>query len=171
MPRSRLCVVKAVDHAHAFHRLLRHAVEHRGRLHAHGLEGGRIDIDHAAELGPNTAFILDARGPGNHETVACSAEMRRHLLGPLERRVHGVGPAYRIVVECRGAAQVVHMRHHLLEVFGNAVENRHLVKQTLQRSLGAGAIVALDVDDQRVIQLSHVIYRLVDAAHLRVAVR
>ena len=43
--RRRLRVIERVDHAHALDRLLRHAVEHRGRLHADGFEDGRIDVD------------------------------------------------------------------------------------------------------------------------------
>ena len=69
-----------------------YAVQHRGRLHANGFEDGRIDVDHAAELGADPALVLDPCGPGDHETIARSAEVRRYLFSPLERRVHSVGP-------------------------------------------------------------------------------
>ena len=43
------------------------------------------------------------------QAVACAAEVGRNLLGPLERRVHGVGPADRIVVEGHRSAEVIHV--------------------------------------------------------------
>src|SRR2546429_7137143 len=46
----------------------------------------------------------------------------------------------------------------------------HLVKCTFHGAFGAGAVVAADVDDERVTQLAHVLYRLDDAANLIVSV-
>src|ERR1700674_2922820 len=83
---------------------------------ADGFKDRRIDINHTAELGADAAFVLDARGPGDHEIVARAAEVRRYLLGPLEGRVHGMSPANRIVVERHRATEVVHMCHQLIEV-------------------------------------------------------
>ena len=40
----------------------------------------------------------------------------------------------------------------------------------IQRALGAGAVVAVDVDDQRVVELAHVLDRLDHAADLVVGV-
>ncbi len=44
-----------------------------------------------------------------------------------------------------------------LEILRHGVEERHLVEQALRAALGARAVVALDVDDQRVVQFAHVL--------------
>jgi hypothetical protein len=39
------------------------------------------------------------------------------------------------------------MGQHLVEVFRDVVEDRHLVEQALRRAFRAGTVVALNVDD------------------------
>ena len=53
--------------------------------------------------------------------------MRRHLLGPLERRVAGVRPTHREVGECVRSAPLVDVRELRRHVADNAVESEHLV--------------------------------------------
>ncbi len=53
----------------------------------------------------------------------------------------------------------------------DAVIGGHLVVGARQRALGAGAVVAADVDDQRVVELAHVLDCLDDAADFVVGVR
>ena len=59
----------------------------------------------------------------------------------------------------------------LLEVFGNSVEVGQFVEQPLRAALGTGAVVALDVDHQRVVQFAHFLDGVEDAPHLVIGVR
>ena len=52
----------------------------------------------------------------------------------------------------------------------NAVIRCVLVGRAEQRSFGAGAVVAVDVDDQRVVELAHVFHGLDHAADLVVGI-
>ena len=63
------------------------------------------------------------------------------------------------------------MQHQLgFRQFQNAVVGGHLVRGALERALGAGAVVAADVDDQRIVELAHVLDRLDDPANLIVRI-
>ena len=73
-------------------------------------EDRRHDVDDVVELGADAALVLDPRGPGDDQAVARAAEVGGDLLGPLERRVHRVRPADRVVVERRRPAELVHAR-------------------------------------------------------------
>ena len=57
-----------------------------------------------------------------------------------------------------------------LEVFGHGVEEGHLIEQPVLPALGAGAVVALDIDHQRVVQFARLLNRVENPAHLGVAV-
>ncbi|MNO70257.1 hypothetical protein D3C76_611320 [compost metagenome] len=87
-----LRVVEAVQHADAIHGLLRHAVEYARRLDAGGFEDGRRDVGDIGELAAQAPLVLDLRRPGDDQRVARATEVRGDLLGPLERRVHRMGP-------------------------------------------------------------------------------
>ena len=98
--------------------------------------------------------------------LARAAEVGGDLLGPLERRVHGVRPADGIVIEGHRPTEIVHAAEHLVEVLGNGVEEGHLVEQSYWAPLGGGAVIALDVYDERVVELAHRLNSVHDAAHL-----
>jgi len=171
MTRRRFRVVERVDHAHALDRLLRHAVEDRGRLHAHGFENRRRDVDDVMELGADAAPVLDPRRPRDDEAVARTAEVGRDLLRPLERRVGRMRPADGEMVVGVRPAELVHPAQDLAEVLRNVVGERHLVEQALRRALGAGAVVALDVDDESIVEIALFLDGVEDAAELVVDVR
>ena len=59
----------------------------------------------------------------------------------------------------------------ILDRHGDAIEGGELVRRAVEHALGARAVVAADVDDQRVVELAHVLDRLDDAADLVVGVR
>src|SRR5713226_7425326 len=63
-----------------------------GILQSGRFEDGRRDVDDMVELRADAALVSDARGPGDDHAVASTAEVRGNLLGPLERRVHRMGP-------------------------------------------------------------------------------
>ena len=119
----------------------------------------------------DAADVLDVAGPRNGHALPRAAEVRGHLLGPLERRVERPRPRHRHVRVGLVGAPVFVVQHQL--GFGqvqNAVVGGHLVERALERAFGAGAVVAADVDDQRVVELAHVLDRLDDAADLMVGI-
>ena len=118
----------------------------------------------------DAAGVLDPRRPGHGHAVAGAAEVRGHLLGPLIRRVPGPGPAHRVVrVGLVGAPDVVEL-HVLFDRRVDAIRNGELVVQAVQRAFGARAVVAADVDDQRIVELAGVLDRLDHAADLVVGI-
>ena len=92
--------------------------------------------------------------PVQHHAVARAAEVAGDLLGPLERRVARPGPADGEVREGRGAAPVVDVAHHLVGLADDAVERHHLVVGAFRSAFGAGAVVADDVEEERVVELA-----------------
>ena len=107
VPRWDLRVVERVDHADAFHRLLRYAVEQPWGLNVGGLQDRRHDVNDVVELGSHFTAGLDPLRPANGQPVPRAAQVRRDLLGPLKRGIHRVGPANRVVVVSLIAAQFV----------------------------------------------------------------
>ena len=119
----------------------------------------------------NSAGVFDVARPRDGQALPRAAEVRRDLLGPLERRVECPRPRHRHVrVGRRRTPGVVE-----LELLGDrevqdAVVGGVLVGRAGQRALGAGAVVAIDVDDQRVVEFAHVLDLLNDAADLVVGI-
>ena len=129
-----------------------------GRGDAGGLEDRRHDVDDVDELLAQGALVLDARRPRHHHVLVDAAEPGGVLLEPVERRVEGPGPAGRhVVVGLLGAPDVVPLHLHVDRQFVDAVEERHLVGRAQRPALGAGAVVAVDVDDQRVVELAQIL--------------
>ena len=123
------------------------------------------------ELLAQRALVLDARRPGDHHVLVDAAEPGRVLLEPVERRVEGPGPSGRhVVVGLLGAPDVVELHLHVDGDLVEAVEKRHLVGRAQRPALGAGAVVAVDVDDQRVVEPAEVLEGLDHAADLVVVV-
>jgi hypothetical protein len=130
----------------------------------HGFQDGGRDVDDMVELGADASLVLDPCRPGDHEAIAGAAEMAGDLFGPREGRVHRMRPADRVMVEGGRPAQLVHAALDFLEVFGRGVEEGHLVEQALMAALGTGTVVALDINDQSVVQLAGFLNRVKDAA-------
>ena len=66
------------------------------------------------------------------------------------------------------SAPLVDQRDQILDLLGHAVEIGHLVVHADEAALGAGAVVAGDVDEQRVVHLTDVLECLLEAADLAV---
>ena len=96
MPRRCVHVlrIEGVHHAHTFDRLLRDAVDHGRRLDAGRFQDRRHDINHVVELVADAVLVLDHLRPRDRHALACSAEVRRDLLGPGERRVERPSPCH-----------------------------------------------------------------------------
>ena len=75
-----------------------------------------------------------------------------------------------MVVGLLGAPDVVPLHLHVDRHLVDAVEERDLVGRAERAAFGARAVVAVDVDDQRVVELAHVLDGLDDAADLVVVV-
>ena len=159
-----------VEHGDAVHRALRHAVDRLRLRQAGGLEHGRGHVDHVVELAADLALRLHALRPVEHHAVAGAAEVAGDLLGPLEGRVARPGPADREVREGGGTAPLVDVIHHLIGSADDAVERHHLVVGALGAALGAGAVVADDVEEERVVELADRLELRHQPAHLVVGV-
>ena len=169
--RVRVLRVEGVHHADAFDRLLRDAVDHVRRLDAGRLQDRRHDVDHVVELVADAALVLDHLRPRDRHALPHAAEVRRDLLGPRERRVERPGPRHRHVriglVRCPRRRRNLEL---ILDRNVDALERSDLVRRADQRAFGAVAVVAGDVDDQRVVELAHVLDLLDHAADLVVGV-
>jgi hypothetical protein len=107
VPVRLLGAVEGVGHAHPVQRHLLHAVDH-GRLGQPGdFQDGGGQVDDVVELESQLAAGPEAAWPVHDHPVAGAAPVGSHLLGPLQRRVHGVRPADRVVVVGVRAAEVV----------------------------------------------------------------
>ena len=121
------------------------------------------DVDAVRELRAQVAARLDPVGPGDDHRVARPAQVAGHLLAPLKRRVPGPCPGGSDV-RCRvvvapgvDAAVLVDQLELLLRLDVDAVQERHLVERARRRPLQAGAVVAPDVEDQRVVEVAHLL--------------
>ncbi len=118
------------------------------------------------KLVADAADILDVAGPGDDHALPDTAEVRGDLLEPTERRIERPRPMRRhVVVGLLGAPDVVPL-HLVCDGNGDAVEERDFVGRAEQPALGAGAVVAVNVDDERVVEFAHVLDGLDDAANL-----
>ena len=162
--RGDLCVVERVGHADSLDWLLRNPVDGGGLLDCGHVKQCRDDVDHMVPLRPDASLVPDARRPRDDHPVGGAAVMRRDRLDPLERGIHGVRPTDRIVVVRFPRAQVVLLSQDLPVVFRDHVEHGHFVVGALDHALAARAVVAADVDDQRVVHLAHLLERLKDPA-------
>ena len=168
-PVLRLRIVEGVDHAHAFHRHLVDAVDPLRLRQPGALQDRRDDVDEMMELPADAALVLDARRPGDHGGRAV-APARDHLLAVGERRGGGVGPGGRIAAVRLRAAEVVDVLRQVFERLRDAVVVAQLVHGAVQAALGRRAVVAGDVDDERVVELARLLDGLDDAADLVVGV-
>ena len=108
------------------------------------------------ELRARRPVGLDALGPRDDHRVARAAEVRGHELGVAERRVAGPGPAGVVHAVGLGAAErveaadLLQRRQLLLDRVRNAVLRQQFADRAVL-AFGAGAVVAEDVDHDRVV--------------------
>ena len=164
-------LVPGVRHAHAFDRPLLDAVHLVGLRNAGRLEDRRHDVDHVVELRPDASHVGDVPRPRHDHSLPGPAKVRRDLFGPFERRVERPGPHHGHVGAglVRAPVPVVQQLQWHRDV-GDAVVRRVRVVGALQGALGAGPVVAADVDDQRVVELALVLDLLDHPADFMVGV-
>ena len=107
MPFGGFAVMEGVEHAHTLVRLLLDALDKSRFGEARRFQYGRGHIDHMVELGADFAPGTDASRPVDNGAVARSAPVRGDLFGPLVGGIHGVCPAYSVVVVCLRCAELV----------------------------------------------------------------
>src|SRR5271166_2715640 len=109
--------------------------------------------------------------PRNDHSLSGPTEMGRHLLGPLEGRVKCPRPRNRHVrVGLLRSPVFVMQQLQRLREGQDAVVGRHLVKGSLQSAFGARAVVAANVDNERVVELALILNFLNDPANLMVGI-
>jgi hypothetical protein len=167
--RWSLGLVEGVLHADAFDGALLDSVDFDWRWYFGGVEYGWKDVDDVVPLRAHGADIFDLRGPRDDHAVACAAIVRGDLLGPLERRVHRNGPAYREVVVGLPRAEVVDVRKYLLGSEAGSVHRAFEVERAVEAGFGAGSVVADDVEDERVVGKAHLVDGFDDAAYVVVS--
>ena len=163
VPLSRGRVVEAVHEARPLHRLLFDPVYDLGLGDAGRFENRRPDVDAVGELGTQGAGVPDPLRPRDDHAVARAAQVGGDLLAPLERSVARPRPGARVVRRERvGAPRVepavsVDQRELLLGRQRDPVLHRQLVERAGDRALQARAVIAEDVDHQRVLELAHLL--------------
>ena len=165
-----LALVEGVSHAHAFDRLLRDAIDHLRCQDARRFEDGRHDVDHMVELRADAADVVDVAGPGDGHALPGAAEVRRDLLGPFERRVEGPRPRHRHMRLGLVRTPDVVIFQLICDRNVNGFEGGLVERRADDGAFGARAIVAADEDDQRVVELAHVLYCLNDAANFVIGI-
>jgi len=121
------------------------------------------------ELPTKPALVGDPRRPADHRGIGAPAA-RGDLLAVGERRGGGIGPGGGIAAVGPRESEVVDPLRHILQRLGDTVPVAQLVHDAVQATLGRGAVVAGDVDDQGVVQLAGRLDRVDDAADLVVGV-
>ena len=97
----------------------------------------------------------------------CDATCFVHLNGVSIAHAQGAAKCGKVLSEPQNSYQrILGLDRHC-----DAVEGGELVRRAVEHPFGARAVVAGDVDDQRVVELAQVLDRLDDAADLMIGVR
>ena len=163
-------LIPCVGHAHAFNGDLLDAIDRVGLRNSGRFEDGRHDVNDVVKLAADAAHVVDMAGPGHGHALGRPAEVRRHLLHPLERGVHRPRPGRRKVRERAIRAPELVPEKLVFDRHCNAIEGSELVRGAVEHAFGARAVVATDVDDQGVVEFAEVFDGLDDAADLIVGV-
>ncbi len=155
-----LRVSEGVEHAHSFDWPL-HCSVHALRLRqARCLQYGWSDVDYVMPLRAHLVLSGDALGPVDNHSVAGTAIIRRNLLGPCERSVAGNRPAGSEVRVGRCVTELVVMFQDVCNGLALAVEIGHLVVEPAHAAFRAGTVVADDVENECVVELTRIANRI-----------
>ena len=147
------------------------AVDRLRLRQARRFEHGRRDVDHVLELAADLALGLDPVGPVHDQRLRVPPKLEATCLV----HMNGVLPATAQPAAMCGKVSGPPQSSMFFSMSGtvsrDAVEVGHLVEHAVHAAFGAGAVVADDVEEQRVVQLAEVFDRLHHAADLVVGVR
>src|SRR5262249_45415489 len=124
------------------------------------------------ELLAKTAFVGDACRPRHRHVLTNTAEPGCVLFKPVEWSVERPRPSRRhVIISLFGAPDIIPLHlnssgHHV-----NAIEKCNFVGRAERTTFGASTVVAVDIDDERVIKLTHVFNSLNNATNLVVVIR
>ena len=146
-----------------------------GGLDADHIVERRGDVVDVVELRARRLVRLDLLRPRNDERVARAAEMGGDELGVAEGRAAGPGPAGVIHVVGQRTAEGLEAAEFVerLDLLGDGVGNLILREQFADGTVltfGGGAVVAPDVEDDRVLALSGLVEVIHQLADLRIRV-
>jgi len=166
-----LCVIERKSKADSFDGFLLHAVQVGRRGYPAEFVERRHDIDGVKELGSQPVFLFNPFRPGDDHRITRSPEVAGDLLRPLEWRVHRMGPSGRKMVEVLWTAEFIDRLDVVLPFLREPVEERVFAQRPLEAAFGTGAVVAGDIDDERVVAVGELLHGIDHAAQLVVAVR
>ena len=89
--------------------------------------------------------------------VPCPAIARCHLFCPGKRGISRNGPSGGVVIVSTRAAEFINMFQDIRNSFLHSVEIGHLIEEAVHAALGACAVVADYVEDERVVQLPDIV--------------
>ena len=171
----RLRVGEAGGHADAVDGVLRETVHFLRGLDADHVIERRGDVVDVIELRARRLVGLDLLRPGNDERIARAAEVSGDEFRGAERRAAGPGPAGVIDVVGQRAAERFEAAEFVerLDLLGDGVGDLVLREQFADRAVltfGGGAIVAPEVEDDRVVALAGLVEEIHQLADLGVGV-
>src|SRR6185503_9966697 len=120
----------------------------------------RSYVDDVMPLRAHLVLSSDALGPVNNHSIAGTAVIGRNLLGPCERSVAGNRPACGEVRVSRCVTELVVMFQDVCNGLALAVEIGHLVVEPAHAAFRAGTVIADDVENQGVVELTGIANRI-----------
>ena len=166
VPLGALGVVEGVQEAGAVHRLLLDPVDRLGLGDAGRFEDGRADVDAVRELAAH-GRVCALIAAGHATTIGLRVPPR--WLAICLPHWNGVFMACAQAAAQCGAVwsppsasmppYLLDQRQLLVGVEHEAVQEGHLVERAGDRPLQARAVVAPDVEDQRVVEVAHLLDR------------
>jgi hypothetical protein len=143
-PIGRLGVVEQIGHGDSVEWKLLDSVDEGGLWDTEHIEDGGGDVDDVVELVAHLTFALETTRPVDHRAITRPSEVGGHLLGPLIRGAHGVGPPNGVVVVGGGSAELVDVGGQEFGSLegGGPVGRQHLVEGPVGRAQGINQLQA-----------------------------
>src|SRR5450432_1279275 len=79
--------IETIHHTHPLNGLLFDTIHSIRSLYSGNFKYSGNNINHMMKLGTDSANVFDMTWPGDRHSLACSTEMRSHLLGPFKRSI------------------------------------------------------------------------------------
>src|SRR5262249_2742375 len=138
---GRLGVEQDIQKAAPLHWRLRRAVDAARLGYARRRQDCRRHVDDMRELQSRFPVVTKAGRPAHDHWIAGSTKVAGDLLRPLERRVHGMGPGRRKMIEMLFRADLVDMAQYLIVGHLVAIEEGVLVERAVQATFRRGTVV------------------------------